>query len=110
VDSHRDEHLQLVDVVEALPALFAFAPAESFAAIVTGGPRCRFGLRLGMPDIGGVDEADATITNTFTSTRRTGLVLVALSADQASADALMVGGCGGGGVRSADPAGRAGRR
>lgn len=34
----------MVDVVEAIPTLFGFTPAESFVAIVSSGPRHRYGF------------------------------------------------------------------
>jgi hypothetical protein len=81
----------VVDVVDALPTLFGFELAESFVAIVTNGPRHRFGfrLRLDMPDAAGVDEAARTITQHLNDQRQNGVVLVALSTDEAAADALM---------------------
>jgi hypothetical protein len=81
----------VVDVVDALPTLFGFELAESFVAIVTEGPRNRFGfrLRLDMPDVAGVDEAAQTIAQHLNDQRQNGVVLVALSANQAAADALM---------------------
>jgi hypothetical protein len=81
----------VVDVVDALPTLFGFELAESFVAIVTEGPRNRFGfrLRLDMPDVAGVDEAAQTIAQHLNEQRQNGVVLVALSVNQAAADALM---------------------
>lgn len=81
----------VVDVVDALPTLFGFELAESFVAIVTNGPRHRFGfrLRLDMPDVAGVDEAAGIIAQHLNEHRQNGVVLVALTADEVSADALM---------------------
>jgi len=83
----------VVDVVEALPTLFGFTPADSFVAIVTEGPRNRFGfrLRLDMPDAAGVDEAAQMIAGHLNTHRQSGVVLVALTASQEAADALMAG-------------------
>jgi len=83
----------VVDVVEALPTLFGFTPADSFVAIVTEGPRNRFGfrLRLDMPEGAGVDEAAQMIAGHMNTHRQDGVVLVALTASQEAADALMAG-------------------
>jgi len=83
----------VVDVVEALPTLFGFTPADSFVAIVTEGPRNRFGfrLRLDMPNAAGVDEAAQIIAGHMNTHRQDGVVLVALTASQEAADALMAG-------------------
>lgn len=83
----------VVDVVESLPTLFGFTPSDSFVAIVTEGPRNRFGfrLRLDMPETKGVDEAADTISQMLNRNAGDGVVLVAVSAAQEAADALMVG-------------------
>lgn len=81
----------VVDVVEAMPTLFGFTPTESFVAIVTSGPRNRFGfrMRLDMPDLADVAEAAQMIAGHLNTHRQDGVVLVALSASQQAADALM---------------------
>jgi hypothetical protein len=83
----------VVDVVEAMPTLFGFAPTESFVAIVTSGPRNQFGfrMRLDMPDPSDVVEAAQMIAGHLNTHRQDGVVLVALTASQEVGDALMAG-------------------
>lgn len=81
----------VVDIVDALPTLFGFAPAESFIGIVTSGERHRFGfrLRLDMPDVYRAGEAGEIIAGHLNKHASDGVVLVALTDDEEAANALM---------------------
>ena len=83
----------VVDVVEALPTLFGFVPADSFVAIGIEGPRNRFGfrMRIDMPSAAHVDEAAAQVAQHLNQHAADGVVLVAVSGAQEAADAIMVG-------------------
>lgn len=80
----------VVDIVDALPTLFGFTPDESFIGITTNGARRRFGfrLRLDMPEFGEIEQAGRVIAEHLNAHAGDGVILVALSADHQSADAL----------------------
>lgn len=81
----------VVDVIDALPTLFGFVPQESFIGIVTTGPRRRFGfrLRLDIPDADQIEDAGAAVAGHLNRYASDGVILIAVSNDHASADALM---------------------
>lgn len=81
----------VVDVVEAIPTLFGFAVTESFVAIVTNGPRSRFGfrMRLDLPEVEEAAEAGELIARHLNRNAGDGVVLIAFSARYGAADALM---------------------
>lgn len=80
------------DLLDLLPALFGFAPKQSFIAIATHGERRRFGfrLRMDMPPPEHAREAGAQIAAYLRRQDPDGAVLVAVTDRGTVADALVV--------------------
>lgn len=72
------------DLINSLPSLFGFWPAESLIAIATYGPRRRFGfcLRLDLPDGMWADEVSSTVMRHLLKNRAEGAILIALTERQ----------------------------
>lgn len=81
----------VADVLATVPTLFGFRPAESFVAIATYGPRCRFGfsLRLDLPDLDLAGEAADVAAHHLRRQGADGAILLALSEDHERAEAVV---------------------
>ncbi|MEG9225702.1 DUF4192 domain-containing protein [Aeromicrobium sp. Sec7.5] len=79
------------DVLAAVPTLFGFRPAESFIAIATYGPRCRFGfsLRLDLPDLDLAGTVADVAVHHLRRQGADGAILLALSEDHERAEAVV---------------------
>lgn len=79
------------DVLATVPTLFGFRPHESFVAIATYGPRCRFGFSLRL-DLPGLEHAGTAADLAVHHLRRQGAdgaILLALSEDHERAEAVV---------------------
>lgn len=81
------------DLLDLLPALFGFAPRQSFVAIVTHGDRRRFGfrLRLDIPELHQAVPAAIHIVDLLHRQKADGVILLALTERVEVADSLMAG-------------------
>lgn len=79
------------DVLAAVPTLLGFRPKESFVAIATYGPRCRFGfcLRLDLPALEDAGTAADLAVHHLRRQGADGAILLALSDDHARAEAVV---------------------
>lgn len=79
------------DVLATVPTLFGFRPTESFVAIATYGPRCRFGFSLRL-DLPGLEHAGTAADLAVHHLRRQGAdgaILLALSEDRERSEAVV---------------------
>lgn len=72
------------DLINTLPTLFGFRPAESLVAVATYGPRRRFGFRLRMdlPEPEDVPEAAAVVAMHLRNQDAEGAIVIALTERQ----------------------------
>ena len=79
------------DLLDLIPALFGFAPRESFIAIVTHGESRRFGfrLRLDLPPLHHVGAAAEQVVGHIERQEADGVILIALTDRFELADVLM---------------------
>jgi hypothetical protein len=72
------------DLLNSLPTMFGFRPAESLVAVATHGPRRRFGfrLRMDMPALEHVPEVADLVVDHLRHQGAEGVVLFALTAHQ----------------------------
>lgn len=72
------------DLINALPTLFGFRPAESLVAVATTGPRRRFGFRLRMdvPDPEHVDHVAGLVVAHLRHQGADGAILIAVTERQ----------------------------
>lgn len=69
------------DLIELIPALFGFVPADSIIAVATNGPQRRFGFRMRMdlPTGDAVNEAGRTIAHYIAKAGADGCIMMSVT-------------------------------